>query len=302
MLVRRLSGQKPAHRFPPGAVDAQMHLYLPGFPALPGGPDLPAGALPDPDQYRRVMDWLGIERVIITQGNAHQKDNANLLACVAVLGPCARGVVVIDGATSDAELDRLASAGIVGARIMDLPGGAVGLDQLEAVDARAAAMGWMMAVQFDGTHILHHLPRLSALKSRWVLDHHGKFFGGITTDGPELAAVKSLLDGGRVYFKFAACYESSRLGGPGFEDIAEIARAIAAHAPERIVWGTNWPHNLMKTTADYPDDARLADTVLGWLPDDRARHLALVENPEALFRLEPHPAPLPPCGETSRIA
>jgi D-galactarolactone isomerase len=287
MLVRTLSGTPPKTPLPRGTVDAQMHMYLPGYPAQPGGPDLPAGALPDAEQYRSLMRWLGIDRVIITQGNAHQRDNSNLLACLAAMGRAARGVAVIDSATPDAELDHLSAAGVVGARIMDLPGGAVGLAELEAVDAKAAARDWMVAVQFDGTRIVEHESRLAALKSRWVFDHHGKFFGGVAPDGPEVAAVKRLIDRGNCWFKFAGAYESSKAGGPGYEDVARVSKAIAAYAPERIVWGTNWPHNLARQQSDYPDDAALTDTILGWFADDRARHLALVENPEKLFGLTP---------------
>jgi D-galactarolactone isomerase len=287
MIVRPVAGSLPNTILPRGAVDAQMHMYLPGFPARPGGPDLPAGALPDADQYRSVMRWLGIDRVIITQGNAHQRDNSNLVACLDEMGEVARGVGVMDSTTSEAELDRLSAAGVVGARIMDLPGGAVGLSELEAIDAKAAARGWMIAVQFDGTKILEHETRLRAIKSRWVLDHHGKFFGGVAPDGPEVAAVKRLIDGGNCWFKFAGAYESSKSGAPAYDDVGAVSQAIASHAPERIVWGTNWPHNLARTTADYPDDAALTDTILGWLPDDRTRHLALVETPEKLFGLPP---------------
>lgn len=287
MLVRTLKGSPPKTPLPRGTVDAQMHMYLPGFPAIPGGPDLPAGALPDAEQYRSLMRWLGIDRVIITQGNAHQHDNSNLVACLAAMGDVARGVAVIDGTTTEAELGRLSAAGVVGARIMDLPGGAVGLEELEAIDARASARGWMIAVQFDGTRILDHENRLAALKSRWVFDHHGKFFGGVAPDGAEVAAVKRLIDRGNCWFKFAGAYESSRTGAPDFTDVADVSKAIAAHAPERIVWGSNWPHNLARQQADYPDDAALADTILGWFADDRARHRALVENPEQLFGLTP---------------
>lgn len=285
MLVRPLKGPPPKTPLPSGTVDAQMHMYLPGFPSLPGGPDLPAGVLPDPKQYRSVMKWLGIDRVIITQGNAQQRDNSNLLACLEEVGDVARGVAVIDGATTDAELDRLAAVGVVGARIMDLPGGAVGLAELEAIDAKAAARGWMIAVQFDGTRILEHESRLAAIRSRWVFDHHGKFFGGVSPDGPEVAAVRRLMDRGNGWFKFAGAYESSKAGGPDFADVAAVSKVVAAHAPERIVWGSNWPHNLAKQQTDYPDDAALTDTILGWFADDRARHLALVENPEKLFGL-----------------
>jgi D-galactarolactone isomerase len=287
MLIRTLAGDPPKTKLPAGTVDTQMHLYLPGFPALAGGPPLPAGALPDPDQYRQVMRWLGLDRVIITQGNAHQRDNSNLNACLAAMGDIARGVCVIDSATNDAELDALAEAGNVGARIMDLPGGAVNLSELEAVDAKAASRNWMLAVQFDGSNILDHEERLRNLKSRWVFDHHGKFFAGVTPDSPQVAAVKRLIDGGRCWFKFAGVYESSKAGGPDYADVAVVAREIAAYAPQRIVWGTNWPHNLAREQADYPNDAQLTDTVLSWLADEEALHLALVINPEELFGLPP---------------
>ncbi|GGA79407.1 D-galactarolactone isomerase [Brucella endophytica] len=287
MLVRTLSGTPPKTILPKGAVDTQMHMYLPGFPALPGGPPLPAGELPGPDQYRQLMRWLGISRVIITQGNAHQRDNSNLIACLKEMGDIARGVASIDGDTPDAELDALAEAGVVGARIMDLPGGAVGLSALEAIDERAASRAWMLAVQFDGSNILEHEARLAKLRSRWVLDHHGKFFSGVTPDSPQIDAVKRLIDGGNCWFKFAGVYESSKSGGPDYADVAAVARAIAAYAPERIVWGTNWPHNLAKTQEEYPDDAALTDTVLSWLPDEAALRLALVDNPERLFGLPP---------------
>ena len=110
MIERKLSGEKPKSAMPPGATDTQMHMYLPGFPALPGGPELPEG-LPGPDDYRKVMDWLGIERVVITQGNAQQRDNANLIACLKAMGQNARGVAAITGETPEAEMDVLHEAG-----------------------------------------------------------------------------------------------------------------------------------------------------------------------------------------------
>lgn len=285
MLVRPLSGDAPKTKLPKGAVDSQMHMYLPGFPSQPGGPSLPVGALPDADQYRQFMAWLGIDRVVITQGNAHQRDNTNLVACLKEMGDVARGVAAVAGDVSDGELDQLAEAGIVGLRIMDLPGGAVDLSALEALDAKVAARGWMLAVQFDGSNILEHEPRLAKLKSRWVFDHHGKFFSGATPEGPEIAAVKRLMDIGRCWFKFAGVYESSKSGAPDYADVAAFSRDIAAYAPERIVWGSNWPHNLAREQKDYPDDVALTDTVLSWLADEEALELALVKNPEQLFGL-----------------
>lgn len=283
MIDRTYTGTKPRTVLPKSTIDTQMHVYLPGFPALPGGPGLPPDPLPSPDDYRQVMNWLGIARVVITQGNAHQLDNSCLLACIAEMGEAARGVAVINDDTDDAEMQRLSDAGIVGARIMDLPGGAVGLTGLSAVDLRAHEYDWMIAVQFDGSDILDHEAKLQSIRSRWVLDHHGKFFAGATPDSPQVDAVKRLIDGGNCWFKFAGCYESSRTGGPNFNDIAAVARIIADYAPERIIWGTNWPHNAAKVTADYPDDAALTDIVLSWISSDENHRLALVENPQDLF-------------------
>lgn len=285
MITRKLTGTPPGTPWPKGATDTQMHLYLPGFPALPGGPGLPVDPLPDPDAYRRVMRWLGLDRVIITQGNAHQADNGNLLACLDAMGDCAWGVAVITPETTRAEMDRLASRRIVGARIMDLPGGAVNLDHLEVVDAIAHDAGWMLAVQFDGSNLMQHLPRLERLRSRWVFDHHGKFFRGITADSPEVDAVRRLIDRGNCWFKFAGVYESSRAGWP-YADVAAPSRAIAAHAPERIVWGTNWPHNGVRESADYPDELALAELAFTWLPPG-SRDRVLVRNPIDLYRLPP---------------
>ncbi|GHC72025.1 amidohydrolase family protein [Limoniibacter endophyticus] len=284
-IKRKLTGAPPRTKLPHGTVDTQMHMYLPGFEAQEGGPPLPGGALPDATQYRRFMKWIGIDRVVITQGNAHQFDNRNLVACLQEMGDVAKGVAAIGPDTTDAELKELADAGVVGARIMDLPGGAIGLSELEGVADRALALGWMMTVQFNGSDLLEHLPRLGTLKTKWVFDHHGKFFDGVTD--AHVAALKKLIDQGNVWFKFAGCYESSKSGAPDYEDIAAVAREIAAHAPERIIWGTNWPHNMAKTTEEYPDDAALADTVLGWFPDEHARHRALVENPQELFGFSP---------------
>ncbi|WP_316860821.1 amidohydrolase family protein [uncultured Cohaesibacter sp.] len=288
MINRKLTGEKPKMTLPAGAIDTQMHMYLPGFPAMPGGPGLPLDPLPDDDAYRSLMQWIGIDRVVITQGNAHQKDNANLVACLKEMGPnVSRGVAVISGQTPAAELKTLADAGVTAARIMDLPGGAIGLDALEEVDAICLDMGWAMAVQFNGSDLSTHYDRLAALRSNWILDHHGKFFRGLLPEDPEVTLVRKLIDKGNCYYKFAGCYESSLKGGPDYADIAAIARVIASHAPERLIWGTNWPHNMAQKEEDYPDDALLLDTVLGWLPDEQSLQLALVDNPERLFAFEP---------------
>ena len=281
-LTRKLTGDAPARPMPKGATDCQMHMYLPGFPSAPGAMALAQG-LPGADDYRKVMGWLGIDRVVITQGNAHGRDHGNLLACLAEMGDCARGVAAIGPDASDAQLQALHDAGVRGTRIMDLPGGATGLADLAAVDARTAALGWTLAVQFDGSTILDHMGALSALKSRYIIDHHGKFHQGAAPGSVEVEAVKSLIDRGNCWFKLSGCYETAKTPGPDYPDIAAVARDIAAFAPERLVWGTNWPHNMIRRTEDYPDDAHLLNLAMDWAGTDAARRMMLVETPARLF-------------------
>ncbi|OCX67243.1 amidohydrolase [Thioclava sp. SK-1] len=281
MIDRKLTGAAPKTRIPKGAIDTQMHMYLPGYAWRADGKGVPSDPLPTPDMYRQVMAWLGLDGVVITQGNGHGMDNASLMACLEQMGESARGVAVIDADTTDAQVEQLSAGGVVGARIMDLPGGAVGLDQLERVDARAHAAGWMIAVQFDGSALPELEPRLARLQSNWVLDHHGKIFDGITP--AHVDVVKRLLDGGKMHFKLAGCYEADPADGPQYPRIGAMARQLADHAPDRIIWGTNWPHNAFSRTQDYVDDAVLLDLAMGWLADDDARQKALVDTPRALY-------------------
>lgn len=281
-MERTLSGPPPRLTAPEGTVDTQMHCYLPGYPSAPGALPLPEGET-GPEAYRKVMAWLGIARAVVVQGNAHAADNANLCAALAAFGPLARGVAVIAPATTDAELERLHHAGVRGARIMHLPGGAVGLGALKEVAAMAHAMGWTLNIQFDGGEIETHEAALAAIPGRWVLDHHGKFFEGAAPGDARIAALLRLIDGGRAHFKLAGCYESSRSGAPDYADVSAVARAVVAHSPERAIWGTNWPHNLIKRSEDYPDDAALMDLLLDWAPSEADRRRILVDTPAALY-------------------
>ncbi|MEZ5535684.1 MAG: amidohydrolase family protein [Thiolinea sp.] len=282
MLERIYSGPKPDFSLPAGVIDTQLHLYKEGFPAQPGGIPVPVG-VPGLAEYRQVMEWLGIERFVITQGNTYQFDNSCLLDCLQEAGEMARGVAVVTAETSEQELQQLHAAGVRGARIMDLPAGAAGLSYLPEVDKQAHKMDWCVAVQFDGSHLLQHLPLLESLQSRYIIDHHGKFFAGVRPDSPQIDALKRLIDKGNCWFKFAGCYESSRSGGPDYADIAAVAREMAAYAPQRIIWGTNFPHNMAQKTEDYPNDAHLLELALDWAGNAATQRRMLVDNPQELF-------------------
>ena len=209
MTTRPLSGRAPRLKTPPGTCDTHIHFYDKRALALPGTPsptDASAG------EYRQLMNWLGIERVVAVQPNAYGDDNTLLMESVAQLGPCARAVAVVKPGVSDDELDRLTKGGARAFRCMALHGGTLGPDRLEEMAARVQPFGWSAIVQLDGRELPDYEAMLSGLPGKFVIDHIGKFLDPVS---PDHAAFKSLLrivDTGRCWVKLAGPYEHP---GPG---------------------------------------------------------------------------------------
>lgn len=281
-MMRKLSGKKPAIAVPSGATDTQTHVYMPGFPSAPGGIDLPLGDA-GPEAYSQMMNWLGLERTVITQANAHLFDNSNLCAALEFFGTRARGVAVISAKTTKQELQRLHDLGVRGARIMDFPGGAMPLTRMPEIMHIAADMGWGLAVQFDGSRILEHFELLKSIPGRFIIDHHGKFQSPVTATDPRVDAVLRLIDKGNCWFKLAGCYQSHNSALPHCTQAGSVSRRVIRHGADRVIWGTNWPHGDALRTEDYPDDAALMDLLSLWAPDKNVQHRILVDNPAEVF-------------------
>lgn len=278
--TRPLEGPAPALSTPPGTTDCHIHLYLPGFEAQPGGPAIPE--LATVEDYQKVQQRLGLERVVVTQPNAYQRDNRVLIKALGQLGPeRARGVAAVAPDASDDDLKTWHEAGVRGARIMQLPGGAVTIKDMAAVEKRIRAMGWHLMVQFNGQELEQHLEALKAIECEYIIDHIGKFMPPVPADDARVDEILRLLDRGNAWFKICAGYEASLTGGPGYEDVGAIAQRVIAHAPERILWGTNWPHVGVART-DYPSDAEQLDVLLEWATPEQ-RQKILVDNPAALY-------------------
>lgn len=278
--TRPLGGPPPKLLAPPGAVDCHMHVFLEGFPARPGGP--PITELASVDDYRTVQKRLRLERVVLTQPNAYQFANGAILSALGQFGPDrARAVIVVAPDTGVPDLERLHARGVRGARIMNLPGGAVPIAAMKPVEDRVRDMGWHLMVQFNGREIDGHLDALDAIESDYVIDHLGKFMPPVAADDPRVDALCRLLDRSNAWLKICGAYETSLTGAPDFADVAPLARRLIAHAPERLIWGTNWPH-VGVSRDDYPDDAALLDLLLDWADAD-ARRKMLLDNPVALY-------------------
>jgi D-galactarolactone isomerase len=269
---------------PPDATDTHIHIYLEDVPSAPGGPPLP-GHFPV-ERYREVQKRVGLQRVIVVQPNAYQFDNSVTLGAIKAFGPAARGIGVVGADVSDAEIERLGKGGIVGQRIFQLPWGAVGFDRMHEVMARVHPFGWLANVQLDGRELPQWAPEIRKLPGRFVIDHTGKFLEPVRENSEPFRALLNLLDTGRCWVKLSAPYETSRTGAPRYEDVSKLARALVAHAPERMLWASNWPHP-SEPKERKPDDAAMLDLLLDWAPDDATRAKILVDNPAGLYGFHP---------------
>jgi D-galactarolactone isomerase len=232
------------------------------------------------EAYLEIRRRLGIERTVVVQPSAYGTDNACTLEAVARLQPNARGIAVVDPAVSDAELERLHGAGIRGLRFSLVVKNALRPEFLKVMAHRIRPLGWH--IQFRSTH--RDLPDLETQLMRLpvdvCLDHLGSIPPEEPLSHPAWRALLRLLDRGRCWLKLSAPYQLSRMPGPKYADYAAQVSALVKAAPHRLVWGTNWPHPLVKTK---PDEADLLDSLGEWVPEESVRRAILVKNPAALY-------------------
>lgn len=267
-----------------GACDSHVHVYDQRYPISPSTVLKPADA--SLVEYRTVQAALGVDRVVFVQPTTYGLDNRCQLEAVAQLGDAARAVVVIDDTTTENELARLTSQGGRGARFHMLPGGAVPWGIMHIVAELIAGYGWHIQLQLNGRELAEHLDALFALPVPIVVDHVGRFMPPVEPEDPAFGALLRLVDTGRCWVKLSAPYESTYDGAPGYPAVAVLVDRLVKHAPERMLWATNWPH---PGRVDAPTPTQLADLRDAWLPTDALRRLVLVDNPAEVYGFDPTP-------------
>lgn len=269
----------PKLQAPAGACDCHLHIYDAAFPTAATAVS-PGPAWATVAAYQTVQRRLGLERGVVVQPTAYGFDNRCTVDAIAALGPeRTRGVAVIGADIEEAELRRLTQAGIRGARFQMLPGGVVPWDDLEPVAAKIAAHGWHIQLQMDGRLLPEREAMLRGLPCPLVIDHVGKFLEPPALDHPGVSTLLRLLDAGRTWLKLSGPYEVSRVGAPGYDDVAAIAKACVQAAPERMLWASNWPH---VSVQQGPDDAAMLDLLLDWATPEQ-RDMILVRNPAVVY-------------------
>jgi predicted TIM-barrel fold metal-dependent hydrolase len=270
---------KPKLSAPPGSTDCHFHIYDNRFPPAPGG--LPAAdALPA--DYRALQARIGTTRGVVVQPSLFGTDNRPTLEGMKTLGPNFRAVAVVNTSVTDEELKRMHGLGVRGIRFNLVQIGATSLDMLEPLSQRVDAMGWHCQVHMAGAKIVDAADTFMRVKGRLVFDHlgHCNQTGGV--DGETFKVMRKLIDKGNTWVKLSGLYMDPKVGPPTYADTVAIAQAFAKAAPNRMVWGSDWPHPTEKLD-NKPNDALLFDLLGTCVPDEATRKRVLVDNPAELY-------------------
>jgi predicted TIM-barrel fold metal-dependent hydrolase len=272
---------RPSWRAPPGATDCHCHVFGPfdRYPLSPGRSYTPPEA--SVAAYLEMLDTIGLSRTVIVQPSIYGTENAVTLNAVEAIGlDRARAVVVVDENAGAAELEAMAARGARGVRFNAVSGNGVPMEQFERLVERIAPLGWHVQLYAHAAEMVELEPVLRRLPVPLVVDHMGGVkaaAGGV--ENPGFRALLRLLEGG-AWAKLCGYRSSS---GPPYADVAPMARALLSAAPERCVWGTDWPHPSLRDPLEVPDDGELLDTLGAWAPDDATRRAVLVDNPARLY-------------------
>lgn len=267
---------RPVFAMPPGACDTHFHVFEPGYPHVPA----PLYTFPDGtvDAYLRMAEVLGIERMVLVQPSFYGTDNALLRYVLKRLGPRCGGVVQIEEDASDAELDEFHELGVRAIRLdlfarADWPTAEL-VAYIQRMAARATPRGWHLQFYTPGAIVRDLLPFLADLEDTFVIDH----LGYLTEADPESdRRLLAVLAHGSCWIKLSGAYRVAK--NKPLNSVAPWGRALVAARPDRLIWGSDWPH--------LPDGQRDTGEILNlladWAPDEADRRTILVDGPARLF-------------------
>lgn len=273
----------PRFRPPAGAVDAHCHVFGPmaDFPFSAKAKYLPQDA--GPEMLQALRERLGFAHNVIVQASCHGTDNRATLNAIACSGGRARGVAVVDPAITDAELDELHSGGMRGVRfnflkrlVDDAP-----KDKFLEIARRIERLGWHVVIYFEAELLEELIPFMEAIPVTIVVDHLGRPDISQGPSGREISAFRSFMEAHpSIWTKVSGAERLSVQGAP-FDDFAEVVAPIVAQFPDRVLWGSDWPHPNMQHA--IPDDGALVDLIPRLAPTPELQKKLLVDNPVRLY-------------------
>jgi predicted TIM-barrel fold metal-dependent hydrolase len=276
--------RKPRLQLPAGAVDTHIHLFGPAsqYSFHPQSKYTSADALPE--TYIALQDTLGLKRAVLVSGGGYGPNTAHLEDVLKRFPERFRGVALLSEDITPKHLKALDRLGVRGARFISRAHGG-GVPLLSAdVARRVADLGWHVQFYPHGTDLPEYADHLLSLPNDIVIDHFGCIppSGGI--EQPAFQRLLQMIDTGRVWVKLSGPMRCTR-DDPPYSSMTPLARALVAHAPDRLVWGTDWPHVNMNDRV-MPNDGDLVDLLGEWVPDAATREMILVSNPVRLYGFE----------------
>jgi 2-pyrone-4,6-dicarboxylate lactonase len=278
----------PAFKAPPLSCDCHFHVFGPADRYSYGSDLRYAPPLAPLDDYLALCRLLGIERYVFVQPSAYGRDNTCMLDAMRQVGANCRGIVDIEENAPDAELARLHAVGVRGVRINVSPVkpqtprfSATMMPRIDRLHARCTELGWQLDFLTPGWLTSELMPVFRKLKCDFTIAHMGMY---LAKEGTGQGGFQELLDllrhgEGRCWIKLTGVYRMSV--APGFADAAPHARALIEAAPDRIIWGSDYPH---LSFADKVGSVELFNLLAQWAPTDAARQRILVDNPQRLFK------------------
>jgi 2-pyrone-4,6-dicarboxylate lactonase len=271
--------RKPRFKLPPGGTDAHCHVFGPAakFPYAPGRRYTPEDA--PKEMLRALHDHLGVERSVIVQASCHGSDNAAMLDCIASDPKRYRGVAIVDDTFTDKNYDALHAGGVRGVRFNFVKhlGGAPDMVVFDRVMDRIKSRGWHVVLHLDAPDIIPLSPMIKRLPLPFVVDHMGRV---PAKDGVDQPPLRALLELSRLENCWIKVCGAERISMPPYDAAIPIAHALVQAAPERVLWGTDFPH---PNATHEADEADLVDLVPQYAPDALAQQRLLVDNPAKLY-------------------
>lgn len=273
---------RPTFEVPAGTWDVHVHIFGPEqkYPHVAQ----PHYTLPDGNlaQYRRLMPVIGVQRFVIVQPSFYGTDNSCLLDTLDEIGAVARGAVMIDTDISDSELQRFHDKGVRAVRLDLFKRARLPLAEIQSyileTEARVKPLGWHLQFYAPGYIVRDLIGFFRTLRIDFVIDHMGYMLEEDGLQSKDFAALLDLLDSGHCYLKLSGAYRIAK--NRGYEFVAPVAKAIVDRAPERAVWGSDWPH----ISNSERDTGELVSLLERWAPSAAVRKKILVDNANRLFR------------------
>ena len=267
---------------PPGATDAHCHIFGPAhrFPFAPEATYTP----PDSgiDDFEVLQERLGLSRAVFVQASCHGTDNAAMADALVRGNGRYAGVATIDESFSEADIGDLHDAGVRGTRFNFVAhlGGAPDLDVFWRLVDRVQPFGWHIVLHFDAKDLPRYAELLNRMPCPYVIDHMARVDAEAGLDQEPFGALLELMRDERAWVKVSGAERLTAGGTLPYDDVVPYAQALIAAAPDRILWGTDWPHPNVR---HMPDDGDLVDVLAAFAPDEATRNRILVTNPETLY-------------------